>query len=244
MQALSVGVRAPWLPSASNPNPYYALGHALWGASWWFVVLALINSAVAVGIAGTNSVSRVMYTMGRAGTLPAPFATIHPVHQTPTFAISFAQVFGLVSVLLVGLLLKPAYIFGFLETIATLAVIVLYAMANLALTSYMRREHREDFTIWQHLVVPWTATLVLLPVLIVTLYPLPPWPYSLAPYLFILGLGGGFAYMRWCAASDPVAFHRGGTMLVGRRSGVEGEVDWDTARDVTRGRQDPQSNRA
>jgi amino acid transporter len=124
---------------AANPNPYYALGHALWGASWWFVVLAMINSAVAVGIAGTNSVSRVMYTMGCAGTLPAAFATIHPVYQTPTFAISFAQVFGLVSVLLVGLLLKPTYIFGFLETIATLGVIVLYAMANLALTSYMRR---------------------------------------------------------------------------------------------------------
>jgi amino acid transporter len=175
-----------------------------------------------------------MYTMGRAGTLPAPFATIHPVHQTPSFAISFAQVFGLVSVLLVGLLLKPAYIFGFLETIATLAVIVLYAMANLALTSYMRREHREHFGIWQHLVVPWTATLVLLPVLIVTLYPLPPWPYSLAPYLFVLGLGGGFAYLRWCAASDPAALPRGGTMLVGRRSGVGGEVDWDAGQSEAR----------
>jgi hypothetical protein len=30
---------------AAHPNPYYALGHALWGVGWWLVVLALINSA-------------------------------------------------------------------------------------------------------------------------------------------------------------------------------------------------------
>jgi hypothetical protein len=38
-------------------------------------------------------------------------------------------------------------------------------MANLALTRYMRREQRAKFTVWKHVVVPWTATLALLPVL-------------------------------------------------------------------------------
>ena len=49
--------------AAAHPNPYYALGHKLWGMGWWFVVLALINSAIGVGLATTNSASRVMYTM-------------------------------------------------------------------------------------------------------------------------------------------------------------------------------------
>jgi amino acid transporter len=212
---------------AAHPNPYYALGHALWGAGWWFVVLALINSAIAVGLACTNSASRVLYTMGRAGTLPARFGRIHPIHRTPTFAIAFQQVFGIVAVLLVGLLLRPEYIFGFLETISALAAIVLYAMANLALTSYMRREHRDSFTLWQHLIVPWAATLALLPVLFVTIYPVPPWPYNMTPYLFLLGLVAGFAYMQWLEARDPGALQRGATMLVGSRSTNEGEVDWD-----------------
>ena len=48
---------------AGNPNSYYALGHALWGTAWWFVVLAIINSAVGAGLACTNAASRVMYTM-------------------------------------------------------------------------------------------------------------------------------------------------------------------------------------
>ena len=58
---------------AADANPYYVLGHSLWGPGWWFVVLGIINSAVGVGLACTSSASRVMYTMGREGTLPASF---------------------------------------------------------------------------------------------------------------------------------------------------------------------------
>ena len=63
---------------ASNPNPYYALGHALWGAGWWFVVIAIVNSAIGVGLACTNAASRVLYTMGQAGTVPARFGRLNP----------------------------------------------------------------------------------------------------------------------------------------------------------------------
>src|SRR5271170_7049520 len=212
---------------ADNANPYYALGRALWGGGWWLVVIALVNSAIAVGLACTNSASRVLYTMGRAGTLPASFGRIHPVHQTPSFAIGVQQIVGIAAVFLVGLLLAPEYIFGFLETISALAVIVLYAMANLALTSYMRRVHRDQYSVWQHFIVPWAGTLALVPVLFVTLYPVPAWPYNIAPYLFLALLLAGFAYMHWRESRDPGALLRGASMLVGSRSTIDGEVDWD-----------------
>ena len=198
---------------ASNANPYYVLGHSLWGAGWWMVVLAIINSAIAVGLACTNAASRVMYTMGRAGTLSARFGRIHSIHRTPTVAIAFVQIVGMAAILLVGLLLQPDTIFGFLETIATLAVIVLYVMANLALTRYMRREQRPHFSVWQHAAVPWVGTLSLLPVLFVTVYPVPAWPYNMTPYLFLLSLLLGFAYMEWREWRHPGTLHRGATML-------------------------------
>jgi amino acid transporter len=214
---------------ASNPNPYYDLGHALWGAGWWFVVLALFNSSIAVGLASTNAASRVMYTMGRAGTLPERFGRIHPVYRTPTFAIAVQQVFGIVAMLIVGVLMSPEVIFGFLETISALAVIVLYVMANLALTAYMRREHPDQFTVWQHVIVPWGATLALIPVLIVTVWPIPVWPYNLVPYVFIVLMLAGLPYMRWLELRHPGALQRGATMLVGSRTSSEGEVDWSKA---------------
>jgi amino acid transporter len=170
-----------------------------------------------------------MYTMGRAGTLPARFGRIHPVHRTPTFAIAFQQLFGITAVLLVGVLLGSEYIFGFLETLSALAVIVLYCMANLALTSYMRRVHRDQFTVWQHLVAPWVATLALVPVLFVTLYPVPAWPYNMAPYLFLAALVLGYLYMQWLESHNPGALLKGASMLVGARTTAEGEVDWDAA---------------
>ena len=158
-----------------------------------------------------------MYTMGRAGTLPAKFGRIHPSHRTPTFAIAFVQIIGIASILLVGLLLQPDYIFGFLETIATLAVIVLYIMANLALTRYMRSEQPANFTVWQHVVVPWIATLALLPVLFVTVWPEPTWPYNVTPYMFLGALVAGFAYMQWRESRNPGALGRGATMLIPQR---------------------------
>jgi amino acid transporter len=213
---------------ASNANPYYLLGHSLWGAGWWFIFLAIINSAIGVGLACTNAATRVTYTMGQAGTLPARFAKIHPVHRTPTFAIAVQQLTGIVAILLVGILLQPGDIFGFLGTIATLAVIVLYVMANLALTAYIRREHPDDFNIWRHGVLPWAGTLALLPVLFVTVWPIPPWPYNITPYIFIAALVAGFGYMLWRESRNPGALGRGATMLVGRVGDASGEVDWGT----------------
>jgi len=157
----------------------------------------------------------VMYTMGRAGTLPAPFGRIHPGRRTPTFAIAFVQLSGIVAILLVGWLLQPDAIFGFLETIATLAVIVLYVMANLALTRYMRREQQASFSVWRHQLVPWTATLALLPVLFVTVYPEPSWPYNLTPYLFLVMLLVGLGFMQWLESRNPGVLSDGaGTPVV------------------------------
>lgn len=207
---------------ATNANPYYALGHSLWGARWWFVVLAIMNSAIGTGIASTNVASRVMYTMGQAGTLPSRLGRIHPVHRTPAAAVAISQSLGMLAILLVGWTFRPERIFSFLGTVATLAIILLYVMANLALTPYMQREQRSQFAVWRHLVVPWLATLALLPVLFVTVYPTPVWPYSLTPYVFTILLIAGFAYMQWREWKTPGALARGAMMICGR--GIEPTV--------------------
>jgi amino acid transporter len=212
---------------ANDPNPFYNLSRSLWGPWWWIVLFALFNSSIAVGLASTNSASRVLYTMGRAGTMPARFGYIHPTYQTPTFAIAVQQVFGIICMLIVGVLMSPDYIFNFLETIGALAVIVLYAMANLALTSYMRREHRDRFSIWKHVVVPWIGTLALLRVLYVTVSPVPAWPYNLVPYVFIVGFLMAIPYMWWIESRNPGALQKGATMLVGSRASDGGDVNWD-----------------
>ena len=199
---------------AKDPSPYFTLARAFWGSASWLVILALINSCIGVGLACTNSVSRVMYTMGRAGALPAPFGTVHPVHQTPAFAIAITQIVGIIAALLVGFLLHPDQIFGVLETITTLAVIIIYVMANVALTFYIRREHPENFSRWHHVVVPTLASLALMPVLFVTVYPTPSWPINLAPYLYGIAIMFGFLYMVWREWRVPGTLNRSAEMLM------------------------------
>jgi amino acid transporter len=207
---------------AANANPYYTLAQKLWGVGWWLVFFAIINSTLAVGIACTNAATRVMYTMGQAGTLPSALGKVHPRHKTPYIAVHVEQVFQIVSFLLVGIFFGAGQIFGFLGTIATLAVIVLYIMANIALTTFIRREHPTDFNNWRHAIVPIVGTLLLLPVMFVTVWPIPAYPINLTPYIFIAMMLIGLVVMFVLLARRPQALTQESSMLI---STVEGESE-------------------
>ncbi len=200
--------------ATASTNPYYTLAQKFWGIGWWLVLFAIINSTLAVGIACTNAATRVMYTMAQAGTLPSAMGKIHPVHKTPYIAVHVEQILQIVGFLLVGIFFGADQIFGFLGTIATLAVIVLYIMANIALTTFVRREHPAEFNILRHVIVPLVGTLLLLPVLYITVYPVPPYPINLTPYIFIVMLIIGFVAMLVIAARRPTALDQESSMLI------------------------------
>ena len=200
--------------ATASTNPYYTLSQKFWGVGWVLVLFAIINSTLAVGIACTNAATRVMYTMSQAGTLPSALGKIHPVHKTPYIAVHVEQIFQIVSFGLVGIIFGASQIFGFLGTITTLAVIVLYIMANIALTAYVRREHPEDFNILRHVIVPLVGTVLLIPVLYVTVYPVPAYPFNLTPYVFIALMVIGFVVMLIIAARRPEALDQESSMLI------------------------------
>ena len=178
---------------ASNAAPYTVLAHRLWGPVSWLVFFAVCNSAIAVSMACTNAGSRVMYTMAQAGTFPARFGQIHPKYRTPSFAIVVDIAFGIIIVMIVGVIFGGNNIFGFWGTVETLGVIVLYFMANLALVAYMRRERPTEYKPLTHLVFPIIGSLVLLPALFTTVWPVPAYPINLAAYTYVvwmlLGVG-------------------------------------------------------
>ncbi len=200
--------------ASASTNPYYTLAQKFWGIGWVLVLFAIINSTLAVGIACTNAATRVMYTMGQAGTLPSALGKIHPVHKTPYNAVHVEQIFQIVSFMIIGIFFGASQIFGFLGTITTLAVIVLYIMANIALTTYVRREHPTDFNITRHVIVPLIGTILLLPVLYITVYPVPAYPINLTPYIFIGIMVIGFIVMLIIQARKPSALNQESTMLI------------------------------
>jgi len=58
---------------------------------------------------------------------------------------------------------------------------------------------------------------------VVAVYPEPTWPYNITPYLFLVSLIFGFAYMQWREWRNPAALRRSATMLI--RSGSAGEAE-------------------
>jgi amino acid transporter len=191
---------------------YYELTKRAWGDGWWLVFVAIVNSTLALGIAGTNAATRVMYTMALAGTLPAPLKKIHPVHHTPYVAVHVQQSLQIAGFLLVGCYFGADVIYEFLGTITTLAVIVLYVLANVALTVYVWRRHGTDFSIWRHGVVPTLGTLALLPVIVVTVYPVPRFPQDLPPYVFVGLMIIGIVLVGLLQTLRPEALERVGSL--------------------------------
>lgn len=222
----AVGWGASKMAGFTNEDSYYTLVRKVWGAGWWIVFLALINCTIALGIAGANAATRVMYTMAMAGTLPAPLKRIHPVHRTPHVAVHVLQVLQIACILVVGVWLGPGLIFPFLGTIGSLAVIVLYLLANVALTLFVWRQHRADFSIWTHGIVPSLATIILIPVIFITVWELPEnpfnfsqWavqkpPFNLAPYCFLGLMLVGLGAMWVLQARRPEALARDTSRIV------------------------------
>lgn len=182
---------------AVNANPYYFLAKKLWGGAWILVFIAIVNSVLADCIATGNAVTRVTYGMGMSGALNPAIAKIHPKYRTPARAVTIETIVVAALTIGVGLWVTPAQIYGFLGDIITVAIIVMYSLANIALYFYMRREHRDNFSIWRHALVPALGTLLVLPVLWVTFHPAPPYPFNLVPYIVIVWLIIGAVFMIW-----------------------------------------------
>ena len=191
--------------TADNAQPYKVLAGRLWGPGWWLVFFALLNGALAVAISCTNAATRVMYTMALAGTLPAALQKIHPIHRTPYWAVHIHQILQIASFLVIGALFGAGEIFDFLGTIAALAAIALYIPANIALIVFVRRQHPADFNTWRHGMVPILGTLFLVPVIVVSVVPLPDYPGSLTPFLFVAMMLIGFVVLKIIEIRRPEA---------------------------------------
>ncbi|HUZ53457.1 MAG TPA: APC family permease [Streptosporangiaceae bacterium] len=181
----------------TNANPFYEMAKRVWGLGWIFVFIAIINSVLAIAIASSNAVTRVWHGMGSVGVLPKELTKIQPRFRTPSNAIHLQIGISAALTVAVGLWVGAADIYGFLGDIITVAIVIMYGLANVSLFVYMRREQAEHFTWWRHGIVPLVGTLLLLPVVWVTFVPLPAYPFVLVPYIVVAWMILGAGVMWW-----------------------------------------------
>jgi amino acid transporter len=160
-EVYGVGRRGiPGFVEQASPVRYLAARY--WSASFhWTVDLVVVLTGLGFVIAGFNVVIRILFAMGREQALPRALATLSS-RRTPVVSIVCVAVLAL----LLGLPLTYAFgggdTFGYLAGAAGLSLVLIYLAVNIATIRAFRREYRDEFRIWRHLVVPAVAVLLLL----------------------------------------------------------------------------------
>jgi amino acid transporter len=148
-------------------DPWDGLASKVWGPLAILVLIAIINSAFANSNAGANAATRVGYALGRVGILPRSFANVHPRFKTPYIAIHVQGALGIAIALILGFALNgPLNAFALLGTVATLIIVIIYILTNLANLVFYMRERRDELNLVYNVAVPIVGTLIFIPVLL------------------------------------------------------------------------------
>mgnify|MGYP000703429124 CR=1 FL=1 len=172
------------------------VGHSAGGT---IVVLAGLGGIITSWNAFYIGGSRAIYSMARAGMLPAFLAKLHPKHGTPVNAV-----------LLIGILSTAAPLFGrkalvWLVDAGGLAIVVAYGLVSLSFVVLRKREPAmpRPFLVANGMLIGWAATLLSLFLALLYLPPSPSalvWPYEWAIVGFWVVLG--LVFFAWTRSTQ------------------------------------------
>ncbi len=156
-------------------------------------------SGLACLLASINAASRLMFSMARYGFLSDALTRVHPRHRTPSAAVLLTVAVALVGSL-ATLPLGALEAFGFAGTLATFGFLVVYFLICLAAPL---DQFRAGTLALRHLLMSAGGTLMMTFVIFGSVYPVPPWPQNLLPWLFLAYLAAGAVWFFGLARRRP-----------------------------------------
>jgi len=169
------------------------------GLGWMagIVYFSAVISGFACALASINAASRLLYAMGRYQFVGKSMGSVHEHHQTPHVAVTLCCGFTLVislGVMPIGTLDA----FGLTGTFGTMGFLFVYLLVCLVAPIDLRRTGP---LLPRQAIVAGIGVMLVGFVMFGSLYPVPPSPYNLIPYLFAL-------YMAVAAAWFLILKHR------------------------------------
>jgi amino acid transporter len=162
--------------------------------------LGAVVTFFACFLACITAAARVLFLMARDGALHSLLGEAHESNQTPHRAVLWSSLAAaLPAAILMWRGLDLFEIYGLLGALATFGFLTAYILVSAAAPLYLRSQRR---------LTPYALAISSLAIaamgiaLVANLYPAPPPPYSVLPYLYAALLAGGFAWSTvWHARS-------------------------------------------
>ena len=99
----------------------------------------------------------------------------------------------------------PSQGFGFTISLGAIFAILLYISACISVPFLYLRQLRSEFNVIKHLVIPVIGVLVFIGPLVSTIYPVPPYPLNIIPYIDLGWLLVGVGVLLWLRRNRPAS---------------------------------------
>lgn len=135
------------------------------------LVFFAFNAGFTGSLAPANAVARIVFAMARDQQIfPKQLSYVHPVHRTPTRAISFLGVGSLSVGIIAGLALGPLTGFAILAITATVAHFTAHILVNISLPVYSAKEKR--LSVIKHILPSAVASILILMAFYLIMFPI------------------------------------------------------------------------
>jgi amino acid transporter len=192
----------------SDPNPWGTMATRVWGPFAFIAILAILNSALGNANAGVNAGARMLFAMGRIKALPGVLGQTNRF-RVPGLAIILALILGIIIMLWTGLVYGPTLAFAFVGAVLTVPIILVYMATCLAVPFFYWREHRGEFNVWRHVILPAIPFVLLGIVIYFQFVPLPAAPFNLVGPIDAAWLVLGIIVVVFLNVRAPQVLHQG-----------------------------------
>jgi amino acid transporter len=187
----------------NDSTPFPTLAHRY--ASWMVQIIdiAAILGLFSCFLAVQNATVRVIFAMGRDRVLPPALGRVHRSWHSPYVAIYTLTAFSVGAGIGLSAWLGSGLtdVYGWTGSIGTVAVIIVYMLANLAAIRFFWQA--QDRNILKHVLAPLAGIAALAYPLYFVAKPGQSYPYNLVPYLVLGWIVAGFATYFYFRARDP-----------------------------------------
>jgi amino acid transporter len=153
-------------------------------------------------LACITAAARVLFLMGQHGTMHSQLGAAHGSRQTPHRAVvlsAFATLLPLAVLMFRGV--DGIDIYGLAGTVATFGFLTAYILVSVAAPMYLRSRGRLTA---RDMAISVLAVIAMGVALLGSLYPVPPAPYSLLPYIYGGLLLAGFTWSMVWNTRSPI----------------------------------------